>query len=182
MLTFYQNLKPQIAKKYRNKLMLQWWAVKQLLKGKLRLRNTFGDEIRVKDEITCWQGDKLQFRTKGHIVSYGLMLMVNYLSFAGTSSATAAYGMMYSVVYSMWNRNRRYCTINNWVGDDELYSAKHLSLEQTVTQAPDNTASLGQLHGIQVLFQQSPLQNLECGGITVSLAAYYRTKFTEFWF
>ena len=82
--------------KYRNKLMLQWWAVKQLLKGKLRLRNTFGDEIRVKDEITCWQGDKLQFRTKGHIVSYGLMLMVNYLSFAGTSSATAAYGMMYS--------------------------------------------------------------------------------------
>ena len=96
MLTFYQNLKPHIAKKYRNKLMLQWWAVKQLLKGKLRLRNTFGDEIRVKDEITCWQGDKLQFRTKGHIVSYGLMLMVNYLSFAGTSSATAAYGMMYS--------------------------------------------------------------------------------------
>jgi hypothetical protein len=83
MLTFYMNLKPQIAMKYRNKLMLQWWAVKQLLKGKLRLRNTFGDEIKIKDEITCWQGDKIQFRTKGHIVSQGLIMMVNYLSFAG---------------------------------------------------------------------------------------------------
>jgi hypothetical protein len=94
MLTFYQNLKPQIAKKYRNKLMLQWWAVKQLLKGKLRLRNTFGDEIRVKDEITCWQGDKIQFRTKGHIVTQGLICIVNWISWAGNGVAVAEYGLM----------------------------------------------------------------------------------------
>jgi hypothetical protein len=94
MLTFYQNLKPQIAKKYRSHLMLQWWAVKQLLKGKLRLRNTFGDEIRIKDEITCWQGDKIQFRTKGHIVSQGLICMVNWISYAGSGTAVACWGLM----------------------------------------------------------------------------------------
>jgi hypothetical protein len=94
MLTFYQNLKPQIAKKYRNHLMLQWWAVKQLLKGKLRLRNTFGDEIRIKDEITCWQGDKIQFRTKGHIVSQGLICIVNWISYAGSGTAVACWGLM----------------------------------------------------------------------------------------
>ena len=85
--------------KYRNKLMLQWWAVKQILKGKLRLRNTFGDEIRIKDEISCWQGDKIQFKTKGHIVSSGLMAIVNWLSFAGSTSSVACYGLQYSGWY-----------------------------------------------------------------------------------
>ena len=169
MLTFYQNLKPQIAKKYRNKLMLQWWAVKQLLKGKLRLRNTFGDEIRVKDEITCWQGDKLQFRTKGHIVSYGLMLMVNYLSFSGLGASEPAYGMMYSWYIRCGTGTG--ATAQSTIGLVTINStAPNTNLERTVTQAPDNTALLGQLHGIQELFQRSPLPNLECGGIMVSLA------------
>ena len=124
------NLKPQIAKKYRNKLMLQWWAVKQLLKGKLRLRNTFGDEIRIKDEITCWQGDKLQFRTKGHIVTQGLICIVNWISWAGNEYSRRAIRInvehRFRLVYSMWNRNRCYSAIDNWVSDDELDSAKHI--------------------------------------------------------
>ena len=82
--------------KYRNKLKLQWWAIKQLLQGKLRLRNTFGDVIKISDDLTCWQGDKLQFKSKGHLTNYGLIALVNWLSFTYLSTATV-FGINYAM-------------------------------------------------------------------------------------
>jgi hypothetical protein len=104
MFTFYQNLLPQIPKKYRNKLMLQWWAIKQIMQGRLRLRNTFGDVIKISDQITCYNGEKVVFRTKGHITNYGMIAMVNWLSWTASTSQTAYYGLQYSIGTYMYIR------------------------------------------------------------------------------
>ena len=96
MLVFSLNIKPQISPKFlKNMKSIPAWAFLQLKKGKRKLVNQWGDCITLKDRITCWQGDKLQFSTKGHFVSYGLIMMTNLLSFTGASSISAT-GMLYS--------------------------------------------------------------------------------------
>ena len=54
----------------------------------------WGDCLRIRDRITCYQGDKVQFSTKGHFVSQGLILMCNWISFAGSSSSNV-FGPLY---------------------------------------------------------------------------------------
>lgn len=97
MLTFNLNLKPQVPRKYWNKLVSGWWALKQLMQGKMRLRNTFGDVVKVKDEILVYEGTaeqvqngtaKLKIKSKGHIVNSGLVALTN--TFGSTASQTAA--------------------------------------------------------------------------------------------
>ena len=60
------------------------------LQRMLKLRNTFGDKITVTDEILVWQGKKLLFKQKGHIVNYGLIGLIDILA-AGSSIQAPSY-------------------------------------------------------------------------------------------
>lgn len=46
----------------------------------LGLRNKLGDRIIIEDEVLVYQGDKLLFKSKGHIVNQGLIGLVNFLA------------------------------------------------------------------------------------------------------
>ncbi|MCJ7768441.1 hypothetical protein MUP79_08625 [Candidatus Bathyarchaeota archaeon] len=68
----------------RKKIMLG----QQLIKDRLRLRNTKGDVIKVTDEVVVYYGKptdsdskkKLVFASKGHIVNQGLIGIINLIS------------------------------------------------------------------------------------------------------
>jgi hypothetical protein len=61
-------------------LFMRRFLALQKLKDVLKRRNTFGDRIIIKDEVLVYEGDKLKFKTKGHIVDMGLILLINFLS------------------------------------------------------------------------------------------------------
>jgi hypothetical protein len=62
---------------------------KQKVKDVFRRRNTFGDVITVTDEISVYEGDKLKFASKGHIVNQGLIHIINALSASSTNMASS---------------------------------------------------------------------------------------------
>lgn len=81
----------------RRSLML----FKQQLKDLSGRRNTFGDQIRVRDEILFYHGTpedvkagnaKLFIVTKGHIVNLGLMDLQHFLSANSMSDGSSTYG------------------------------------------------------------------------------------------
>lgn len=55
-------------------------GIKQSIKNVLRLRNTFGDRIIIYDEVIVRQGDKILFKSKGHIVNQGLIGIINLMA------------------------------------------------------------------------------------------------------
>lgn len=69
----------------------------QKLKDIFGKRNTFGDIVKVTDEILVWEGTreqvqagtaKLKFASKGHIVNQGLVALINF--FASNDAANTA--------------------------------------------------------------------------------------------
>ncbi len=63
--------------------------IKQAIKNKLHLRNTFGDKIEIAEEYLFYEGTKEQVKagtarlitkSKGHIVNTGLIPIVNLLA------------------------------------------------------------------------------------------------------
>ena len=79
-----------------NQLRLKLCEFKQFWQNLLKLRNTFGDKIEIKDEIFVWEGQgisrKLKFKSKGHIVNQGLIWLINLSATSGTGlSATNSY-------------------------------------------------------------------------------------------
>jgi hypothetical protein len=61
----------------------------QKIKDYLRMRNTFGDTVLLEDQVRVFEGSqldialgkaKLVFASKGHIVNYGLIAIVNLLA------------------------------------------------------------------------------------------------------
>jgi hypothetical protein len=87
------NLKPQAPRKYWNALLSWGQLKKQLLKGKMHLRNTFGDEIRIKETFNVYEGDKLLFTTRGHIV--GGNTGSNSYTYNGTTFYTQGSGLAF---------------------------------------------------------------------------------------
>lgn len=55
--------------------------IKQAIRDRAKLRNTFGDKIIITDEIRIYEGTKLKFVTKGHIVDKGLIQFINFLAY-----------------------------------------------------------------------------------------------------
>lgn len=53
------------------------------IKQALRKRNTFGDRIIITDEVLVYEGSKLRFKSKAHIVNQGLIWMINLISTVG---------------------------------------------------------------------------------------------------
>jgi len=72
-----------------NWLRLKTCEIEQGLKDRLRLRHTLGDRIIVRDEVLVWEGDKLLFRSKGHIVNQGLIALINLLSGISINNAAS---------------------------------------------------------------------------------------------
>lgn len=74
--------------------------LKRKVRQALGLRNTFGDRIIIEDEVLVYEGDKLLFKSRGHIVSQGLIGIVNIFGatqtyqqkglFSGKEADTAA--------------------------------------------------------------------------------------------
>ena len=85
----------------RNALLTWHCLRKQKIRGVLRLRNTFGDEIRIRDTVEITNGNT-HFVTKGHIVNggsnYGLTGIQQFL--AGTYGA-AGYGWSYGWLHRL---------------------------------------------------------------------------------
>jgi hypothetical protein len=67
----------------------------QKLKDIFKRRNTFGDVVTVTDEILVYEGAKLKFASKGHIVNQGLIHMINALS-ASTTDGGSGYRYLFS--------------------------------------------------------------------------------------
>lgn len=84
-------------------------------------RNTFGDRVKVEDEILVYEGTgdskKLKFASKGHIVSQGLIHIVNALAASSTDSLSG-----YKYLFS-----------REWTG--KTYSYMRLGTGGNVTQA-----------------------------------------------
>ncbi len=74
-----------------NELKRRLCLSKQKVKDVFRRRNTFGDVIAVTDEIRVYEGKKLKFASKGHIVNQGLIHMINALGASQTSSSGPYY-------------------------------------------------------------------------------------------
>lgn len=53
--------------------------MKRRARQALGLRNTFGDRIIIEDEVLVYEGDKLLFKSKGHIVNQGLIGLINLI-------------------------------------------------------------------------------------------------------
>ena len=74
-----------------NNLKRKLCLSKQKIKDLLKRRNTFGDVVKVTDEICVYEGDKLKFASKGHIVNQGLIHLINTLSASMTTSSGYKY-------------------------------------------------------------------------------------------
>jgi hypothetical protein len=78
-----------------NALKRQICLSKQKLKDLLKRRNTFGDIVKVTDEVLVYEGEgenkRLKFVSKGHIVNQGLIHMINALAASQTGSSGPYY-------------------------------------------------------------------------------------------
>jgi hypothetical protein len=87
----------------RRSLMLS----KQRLKDIIKIRNTFGDKIRITDEIRFYHGTvedvqlgkaRLFAATKGHITNVGLVNIINWITNVVGTSSTNNYGLSYTYI------------------------------------------------------------------------------------
>lgn len=74
------DIKIPLTTKQWNALKEKIYDIKSTLKSELGLRNTFGDRIIIKDEVLVYEGDKLLFKSRGHIVNQGLINTINFMS------------------------------------------------------------------------------------------------------
>ena len=66
--------------------------LKRKVRKALGLRNTLGDRIIIEDEVLVYQGDKLLFKSRGHIVNQGLIALVNIIGGGAGQSYPFSYG------------------------------------------------------------------------------------------
>jgi len=76
----------ELSLEKQNKFREVICAIEQSIKNKFKLRNTFGDSIIIKDEVLVYQGGKLLFKSKGHIVNQGLIDIINIYSLSTVSA------------------------------------------------------------------------------------------------
>jgi hypothetical protein len=79
----------QLSLKQSNAIRRVICGIEQSIKNRLGLRNTFGDKIIIVDEVLVYEGEKLLFKSKGHIVNQGLVDIINFFSAALTAGNTA---------------------------------------------------------------------------------------------
>jgi len=113
--------------------------IKHELRQRLGLRNTFGDRIVISDEVLVWQGDRLLFRSKGHIVNQGLIDIVNLMT--ATNVAGASYGLPTggSALNKKWSQKVQYMRVGTGTG--VTTSAMSSLVTQTATAADSQSGA-----------------------------------------
>jgi len=86
-------MKRPLSMEQWNKLKEEMCDIESTLKSKLGLRNTFGDRIIIKDEVLVYEGEKLLFKSRGHIVNQGLIGIINLLGSGLLSATTTGHGL-----------------------------------------------------------------------------------------
>lgn len=78
----------QLSLEQSNAIRKAICGIEQSIKNRLGLRNTLGDRIIIEDEVLVYEGDKLLFKSKGHIVNQGLIMIINLMAVAGLNSTS----------------------------------------------------------------------------------------------
>jgi hypothetical protein len=104
----------------------------QKLKDVFKRRNTFGDMIKVTDEILVYEGDKLRFASKGHIVNQGLIHMINAIAASTTQAGSQYYLFSYN-----WTSKTTYMRLGT---GGNVTTGSVTSLTTPVATAPDSQA------------------------------------------
>lgn len=78
----------------QNQFRKSYCLFAQKLKDVFHKRNTFGDVVTLSDSVCVYEGNKLKFASKGHIVNQGLIAIVNFLGAgSGTMDPTVGWYM-----------------------------------------------------------------------------------------
>jgi hypothetical protein len=140
-----------------NELKRRICLSKQKIKDIFKRRNTFGDVIRVTDEILVYEGSgknkKLKFASKGHIVNQGLIHMINALA-ASTTNSSSGYKYLFS---------------REWTG--RTYSYMRLGTGGNVTT--------GSVTGLTTPVGTGP--DSQAGATSSPSAGTYRVSWTATW-
>ncbi len=115
-----------------NELKRRICLSKQKLKDVFKRRNTFGDMIKVTDEILVYEGDKLRFASKGHIVNQGLIHMINAIAASTTQAGSQYYLFSYN-----WTSKTTYMRLGT---GGNVTTGSVTSLTTPVATAPDSQA------------------------------------------
>jgi hypothetical protein len=125
----------------------------QKIKDVLKRRNTFGDVVKVSDEILVYEGTKLKFASKGHIVNQGLIHMNNTLA-ASSANSLSGYKYLFS---------------RDWTG--RTYSYMRLGTGGNVTT--------GSVTGLTTPVGTGP--DSQAGATSSPSAGTYRVSWTATW-
>ena len=112
---------------------------KQRIKDVFRRRNTFGDVITVTDEIRVYEGKKLRFASKGHIVNQGLIHIINLLSPTALSYGSSLHGTSYQ-----WTSKTTYMRLGTGAN---VTQGTTTGLTTPVATAPDSQAGVASSPG-----------------------------------
>jgi hypothetical protein len=119
-----------------NDLMRILCLSKQKIKDAFNRRNTFGDNVKVTDEILVYEGvgdaKKLKFASKGHIVNQGLIHMVNMLSASAIAYSSGLQGTSYN-----WTAKSTYMRLGT---GGNVTTGTVTGLTTPVSTAPDSQA------------------------------------------
>jgi hypothetical protein len=107
--------KLQLSLEQSNAMRRKLCEIQQSIKNKLGQRNTFGDKIIIIDEVLIYEGNKLKFKSKAHIVNQGLIWLINLLSTAGGYNAQMGYSWGFSS-YSFTPSGNSYIRLGTGTG------------------------------------------------------------------
>jgi len=107
---------------------------KQKIKDVFKRRNTFGDVVTITDEIRVYEGKKLRFATKGHIVNQGLTHLINLLSPTALAYSSGLHGTSYQ-----WTSKTTYMRLGT---GGNVTQGTTTGLTTPVGAAPDSQAGV----------------------------------------
>lgn len=127
--------RPMTMQEY-NSLKRRLCLFNQFFKDKLKRRNTFGDVVKVTDEILVYEGvgesKKLKFPSKGHIVNQGLIHIANMLAMSAISYQSGMHGTSYN-----WTAKSTYMRLGT---GGNVTTGSVTQLTTLVSTAPDSQA------------------------------------------
>jgi hypothetical protein len=127
--------RPMTMQEYNN-LKRRICLFNQFFKDMLKRRNTFGDVVKVTDEILIYEGvgenKRLKFASKGHIVNQGLIHISNMLAMSAISYQSSMHGTSYN-----WTTKITYMRLGT---GGNVTTGSTTQLTTIVSTAPDSQA------------------------------------------
>lgn len=127
--------RPMTMQEYNN-LKRRICLFSQFFKDMLKRRNTFGDVVKVTDEILIYEGvgenKRLKFASKGHIVNQGLIHISNMLAMSAITYSSGMHGTSYN-----WTTKSTYMRLGT---GGNVTTGSTTQLTTIVSTAPDSQA------------------------------------------